>query len=145
MAAPPPSAVKLFQTAAGPERHRRRRRQHDTRPVQQQRAEEPLQGARRGSSGGSSGGGDSTQDHLPDNPTRAEKIEYVIYVAQQQLGKPYVYGASGTSKYDCSGLTLYCYKQVGVSLPHFGADAGLQFPARRSRALPTCSAATSSA
>ena len=39
-------------------------------------------------------------------------------MAQQQLGKPYVYGASGTSKYDCSGLTLYCYKQVGVSLPH---------------------------
>ena len=68
--------------------------------------------------GSSSGGGDSSQDHLPDNPTRAEKIEYVIYVAQQQLGKPYVYGASGTSKYDCSGLTLYCYKQVGVSLPH---------------------------
>ena len=114
------SAVKLFQTAAGlsatgtADSNTLRALYSNNAP------KNPSTAPDAGGSGGgsSSGGGDSTQDHLPDNPTRAEKIEYVIYVAQQQLGKPYVYGASGTSKYDCSGLTLYCYKQVGVSLPH---------------------------
>ena len=72
---------------------------------------------------GSSGGGDSNQDHLPDDPTRAEKIEYVIYVAQQQMGKPYVYGAIGPNQFDCSGFTTYCYKQVGVT---FGRTAQQQ-------------------
>ena len=60
----------------------------------------------------------SGQSTYSSGMSKAQKLEYVIYVAQNQLGKPYVYGASGTSKYDCSGLTLYCYKQVGVSLPH---------------------------
>ena len=113
------SAVKLFQTAAGlsatgtADANTLRALYSNNAPKNPSTA--PDAGS---SGGGSTGGGDSTQDHLPDNPTRAQKIEYVIYVAQQQLGKPYVYGASGTSKYDCSGLTLYCYKKVGVSLPH---------------------------
>jgi cell wall-associated NlpC family hydrolase len=54
----------------------------------------------------------------------AEKLEYVIYVGQNQLGKPYVYGATGTSKYDCSGFTQYCFKQVGVTLPRTAQSQG---------------------
>ncbi|MFL6124066.1 NlpC/P60 family protein [Actinophytocola sp.] len=38
--------------------------------------------------------------------------------AMSQRGKPYVWGAAGPSSYDCSGLTMWAYKQVGVSLPH---------------------------
>ncbi|MFJ4363554.1 C40 family peptidase [Streptomyces chartreusis] len=37
--------------------------------------------------------------------------------AQSQLGKPYVYGATGTASYDCSGLTSWAYAQAGVSIP----------------------------
>ncbi|MEU6305613.1 NlpC/P60 family protein [Streptomyces sp. HUAS 31] len=37
--------------------------------------------------------------------------------AQSQLGKPYVYGATGTASYDCSGLTSWAYGQAGVSIP----------------------------
>ena len=48
--------------------------------------------------------------------TASEKIEKVIECALNQLGKPYIYATSGPNSYDCSGLTLYCYKQVGVSL-----------------------------
>ena len=112
------SAVKLFQTAAG--LNATGVAANTLRVLYSNNApKNPSTAPDAGSSGGgSTGGGDSTQDHLPENPTRAQKIEYVIYVAQQQLGKPYVYGASGTSKYDCSGLTLYCYRKVGVSLPH---------------------------
>jgi len=61
-------------------------------------------------------GYESTQSYLPANPTKDEKIEYVIYLAQQQLGKPYIYGTAGPNSFDCSGLTVYCYKKVGVSL-----------------------------
>jgi peptidoglycan DL-endopeptidase CwlO len=38
--------------------------------------------------------------------------------AMDQRGKPYVWGADGPGSYDCSGLTMYAYAQVGVSLPH---------------------------
>jgi cell wall-associated NlpC family hydrolase len=37
--------------------------------------------------------------------------------AQTQIGKPYVYGATGTASYDCSGLTSWAYAQAGVGLP----------------------------
>ena len=38
--------------------------------------------------------------------------------AQAQLGKPYCYAGVGPSCFDCSGLTLKAWAQVGVSLPH---------------------------
>ena len=118
------SAVKLFQSAAGlgatgtADANTLRALYSNNAPKNPSKAPDASSGGSGGGSGSGIGGDGSSQDHLPDDPTRAEKIEYVIYVAQQQLGKPYVYGATGTSKYDCSGLTLYCYKQVGVSLPH---------------------------
>ncbi|MGW9029521.1 NlpC/P60 family protein [Streptomyces sp. NPDC055722] len=37
--------------------------------------------------------------------------------AQSQIGKPYVYGASGPNAYDCSGLTSWAYAQAGVAIP----------------------------
>lgn len=39
-------------------------------------------------------------------------------VAKQNLGKPYVWGATGPSSFDCSGFTSYVYKKgAGVSIP----------------------------
>jgi cell wall-associated NlpC family hydrolase len=38
--------------------------------------------------------------------------------AMSQRGKMYVWGASGPNNYDCSGLTMWAYNQVGISLPH---------------------------
>ena len=51
-----------------------------------------------------------------DTPGSNTKIETVITAAKNQLGKPYVYGAMGMSSFDCSGLTSYAFKQVGISL-----------------------------
>ena len=48
--------------------------------------------------------------------SNAEKLEYAIYLAQSKLGKPYVYGATGPDKFDCSGLTTWLFQAVGVSL-----------------------------
>ena len=56
--------------------------------------------------------------------SNAQKLEYVIYVAQQQLGKRYVFGSAGTATFDCSGLTLYCFKQIGVTLAHSAYSVG---------------------
>jgi cell wall-associated NlpC family hydrolase len=41
-----------------------------------------------------------------------------LAVAQQQIGKPYVYGAAGPWAFDCSGLAQYSYGRVGRWLPH---------------------------
>jgi cell wall-associated NlpC family hydrolase len=37
--------------------------------------------------------------------------------AQSRIGSPYVYGATGPSSFDCSGLTSWAYAQAGVSIP----------------------------
>jgi cell wall-associated NlpC family hydrolase len=42
--------------------------------------------------------------------------------AKAQLGKPYLFGAVGPNKYDCSGLVQYSYKKAGKSLPHYTGD-----------------------
>ena len=80
-----------------------------------------------GSSGNStniSSGLASTTDQYVSGMSNAQKLEYVIYVAQQQLGKKYVFGSSGTSTFDCSGLTMYCFKQIGVKLAHSAYTQG---------------------
>ncbi|MFJ3900558.1 NlpC/P60 family protein [Streptomyces sp. NPDC090025] len=40
-----------------------------------------------------------------------------ISFARAQLGKPYVWGATGPSAYDCSGLTQAAWRAAGVTLP----------------------------
>jgi len=40
-----------------------------------------------------------------------------VAFARAQLGKPYLWGASGPSSYDCSGLTMAAYRSAGVWLP----------------------------
>ncbi|MEU5216182.1 NlpC/P60 family protein [Streptomyces sp. NPDC020807] len=39
-----------------------------------------------------------------------------LSAAATQLGKPYVSGAEGPNSYDCSGLTMWAYRQAGVRL-----------------------------
>ena len=45
-----------------------------------------------------------------------------VKFAESQIGKPYVWGADGPDSYDCSGLTMWAYNKVGVSLPHYTVD-----------------------
>jgi cell wall-associated NlpC family hydrolase len=37
--------------------------------------------------------------------------------AKSQRGKPYEYGGTGPSGYDCSGLVMKAYRHVGIKLP----------------------------
>ncbi|MEV5595926.1 bifunctional lytic transglycosylase/C40 family peptidase [Streptomyces sp. NPDC052496] len=49
-----------------------------------------------------------------------------IYFAQEQLGKPYLWGGNGTpehnGRFDCSGLTKAAYHSVGIELPRVAND-----------------------
>jgi cell wall-associated NlpC family hydrolase len=46
----------------------------------------------------------------------------VVSIAMRYLGIPYVYDAADPSVgFDCSGLIMYVFAQVGISLPHHAA------------------------
>ncbi|MGW0648523.1 NlpC/P60 family protein [Streptomyces umbrinus] len=59
-----------------------------------------------GSASGTSGSAASTA-----------KADKALAFARAQVGKPYVWGASGPGSYDCSGLTQAAWKAAGVTLP----------------------------
>ena len=46
-----------------------------------------------------------------------------VSIADQFLGIPYRWGgADPLTGFDCSGLTMYVYAQLGIQLPHYAAD-----------------------
>lgn len=40
-----------------------------------------------------------------------------VDIALKYLGVPYQWGGASPSGFDCSGLTQYCYRQLGISIP----------------------------
>lgn len=45
-----------------------------------------------------------------------------LKAALTRIGDPYVWGAAGPDSFDCSGLVMWAYAQVGISLEHFTGD-----------------------
>ncbi|GAA0605852.1 C40 family peptidase [Streptomyces crystallinus] len=64
--------------------------------------------------GTGTGSGTGTGTGAPSASTKAAKA---LAFARDQIGKPYVWGATGPSSYDCSGLTQAAWKAAGVDLP----------------------------
>lgn len=78
---------------------------------------------------GATGCGQSVGLALPPNPAAATAIRF----AMGELGKPYVWGATGPNSYDCSGLMLRAYQAAGVSLDRVSSDQykdGAMLPVR---------------
>ena len=48
--------------------------------------------------------------------------EQALRFAESKLGDPYVWGGAGPSVFDCSGLMMWSYEQVGIQLDHFTGD-----------------------
>jgi hypothetical protein len=55
---------------------------------------------------------------LPDVPTNTLGGQAVM-LAFQYLGVPYVWGGATPAGFDCSGLTMYVYRQLGIKLGHY--------------------------
>ena len=55
-------------------------------------------------------------------PSTSDKGAGAVAAAKTQLGKPYVWGADGPDSYDCSGLTMWAYNKVGITIPHYTVD-----------------------
>jgi cell wall-associated NlpC family hydrolase len=62
-----------------------------------------------------------TQPQAPIYAPPPGKYGGVVGIAMQYLGIPYVYGGASPGGFDCSGLVMYVFGQVGVSLPHNAA------------------------
>ncbi|GGL75463.1 glycoside hydrolase [Streptomyces fumigatiscleroticus] len=71
------------------------------------------------SPGSASGSGSTSSSSDTGSSTQAEKA---LAFARSQIGKPYVWGATGPDSYDCSGLTQAAWKAAGVTLPRTTYD-----------------------
>ena len=60
--------------------------------------------------------------------SRAELIE-MLKAAASRVGSPYVWGGSGPTTFDCSGLVQWSFAQAGVVMPRVAADQARTGPA----------------
>ncbi|MFE2168314.1 NlpC/P60 family protein [Streptomyces sp. NPDC059447] len=82
------------------------------------------------------------QDALPELPELADfgpssgRAAAAVMAARSAVGRPYVWGSTGPSGFDCSGLMVWSYRQAGVSLPRTSQaqrHAGRQVPLSQAR------------
>ncbi|MGW0910677.1 NlpC/P60 family protein [Streptomyces sp. NPDC002784] len=98
----------------------------DQQAAEEQRRDEAAKAAAQQQSGSSSGSTEtstgSTGSEATADSSYATKAEKAIAFARAQIGKPYVWGATGPDSYDCSGLTQAAWNAAGISLPRTTYD-----------------------
>lgn len=86
-----------------------------------------------------SGGRPDALPELPDaaasGPSSGRAMTAVM-AARSAVGRPYVWGSTGPSGFDCSGLMVWSYRQAGVALPRTSQaqrHAGRRVPLSQAR------------
>ncbi|QEV19726.1 C40 family peptidase [Streptomyces alboniger] len=92
----------------------RKRKAEEAAQKEREKEREKERGGGQGSSGPDTGSGPGPGAEPGSGATKAAKV---IGFAEAQIGKPYVWGATGPDSYDCSGLTQDAWKAAGISLP----------------------------
>ena len=59
----------------------------------------------------------STVNYTPPPP--GSGASGAVQAAESRVGDWYQWGAAGPNTFDCSGLVMWSYAQVGISLPHY--------------------------
>ena len=83
-------------------------------------------------SGGASPVGTAPSAATGSGAVTAAELTAALRAAESRRGLPYVWGASGPSSFDCSGLVQWSFAQAGITMPRVAADqarAGLAVPA----------------
>jgi peptidoglycan DL-endopeptidase CwlO len=74
---------------------------------------------------------------LPKLPKPLSLSQRAVRIARTQLGAPYRYGGASPAGFDCSGLVMWVYGRLGISLPHNAAALyGIGRAVSRSRLRP---------
>ncbi|MFE7037722.1 NlpC/P60 family protein [Streptomyces sp. NPDC057621] len=70
-----------------------------------------------GTGGGGGGGGNNGGGSIGGGTTATGAAAKAVDFAMAQIGKPYGWGATGPSAYDCSGLTSVAWARAGHPIP----------------------------
>lgn len=74
---------------------------------------------------------------FPNLPAPGQAAAAALSAAKSKLGSAYVWGATGPSTFDCSGLMQWAYKQAGLSLPRSSRQqATFGAPVQKSQLQP---------
>ncbi|MCX4972008.1 NlpC/P60 family protein [Streptomyces sp. NBC_00620] len=111
------TAEEKARLAAIEEEQRKEAERKAAELAQQQAAAEAAAKAAQESSSSATTGSTATADS-----SYATKAAKALAFARAQVGKPYVWGATGPGSYDCSGLTQAAWKAAGVTLPRVTYD-----------------------
>ena len=67
-------------------------------------------------SGSSAAGCATTAGGVPQVMAPNQAVATAIAYAEEQLGKPYQWGATGPDAFDCSGLVMMAYRAAGIDI-----------------------------
>jgi cell wall-associated NlpC family hydrolase len=63
-----------------------------------------------------------TAGGVPAVQAPTQTVAAAISFAEQQLGKPYLWGGTGPDAFDCSGLVMMAYRTAGVNIARVARD-----------------------